>query len=170
MSKFLNQSFYWCPFPCFSSNFVKFHIPLTQHCFLPSLPCKRKHQKPLDGERLTGLPTCFCTWLKKLWCSLSSGYLCLHTLVCLDVFILAAHRKFLYFLDTGKRERSPRGYSFLRNRPFQSSACSAGLPSKGFKMNLFFLLTSLQSTSLSFLSPYAVNYLLNSFNRKKLRP
>lgn len=64
MSKFLKQSFCWCPFPYFSSNFVSFHVSLSQCCFLPSLLRKRKHQKPLDGDRLAGLPTCFCTWLK----------------------------------------------------------------------------------------------------------
>lgn len=146
-----------------------------QCCFLPSLPCVRKYEKPVGCDRLAGLPTCSCTWLKLSWCCLSSQYLCLLTAVFLNMFILLL----MAILCVGHMEEGKESQrlflSFLRKRPLCSSACFAGLRSKSLNASFFFffsLLTTLQSLSLSFCphTQWAICRKLNSFHRKKIKP
>lgn len=97
--------------------------------------------------------------------------MCLPTLVLLTVLILLLMADFWLSWHREEGKESQRLFlSFLRNRPLRSSACFAGLPSKGLNAPLFFfLLTSLQSPSFSFCAhtQWAICRKLNSFNRKK---
>lgn len=160
---------HWCPPPYFSSNFFILHIPLTQLCPLPALSCRRKYQKLVDGDRLAGLPTWFCTWLKLSWCCLPSMCLCL--LLPSMYFFLPLMANFHLPWAQGRGEGIPEVIPFLPQKQATSfKGCFAALPSKVLNAPLFFSCSPACKVLPSLFCPHTQGVTckkLNSSSRKK---